>query len=109
MSLESKFQAELIKKIEDRLPGVFILKNDPSHIQGIPDLTILFEDRWATLEVKRSIKDRLYPEPNQEHYVNTMNQMSYSAFVYPEIEEDILNELQHALTTKRPSCVSKRI
>lgn len=70
------------------------MKNDPNYIQGIPDLTILWANRWATLEVKRSLKAP--QQPNQEYYVNVMNQMSFSSFICPENKEEVLNALQQS-------------
>ena len=102
---ENKFQEELAKEIENRIPGSIVMKNDPNYIQGIPDLTVLYKKRWATLECKRSEKDK--HQPNQEYYVNKMNAMSYSAFVYPENKEDVLNELQQALRASGKTRVSK--
>lgn len=103
---ESVFQRSLKKKIEERLPGCIILKNDPTYIQGIPDLTILYNDKWATLEVKakRNAKKR----PNQEYYVDRMKSMSFSAIIFPENEEEVLDELQRALSSKRNARVSRR-
>lgn len=93
--LESKFQASLIKEIKDILPEAIVLKNDPNYIQGIPDLTILYKDRWATLECKRNKTSK--HRPNQDYYVETMNEMSYSAFISPENKEVVLDELQRSL------------
>ena len=62
--LEKIFQSELIKELKALFPGCIILKNDPTYIQGIPDLLILFEDKWAALEVKKSITAS--HRPNQE-------------------------------------------
>ena len=93
--LESKFQKELIDEIKTRLPGSIVMKNDPTYIQGVPDLTVLYEDRWATLECKRS--KTANHQPNQDHYVSKMNAMSFSAFVYPENKEEVLDALQHSL------------
>lgn len=92
---ENKFQAELIKDLKSRFPGCMVLKNDPDYIQGIPDLTILYGKRWATLECKRS--ESATHRPNQEYYVDKMNSMSYSRFIFPENKEAILDELQSAL------------
>ena len=64
--LERIFQSELIKELKELFPGCIILKNDPTYIQGIPDLLILFEDKWAALEVKKSITAS--HRPNQEFY-----------------------------------------
>ena len=93
---ESQFQAQLIKKLNKMLPGIIILKNDPNYIQGIPDLILLYKDRWAALEVKRCAIASV--RPNQAHYVRTMHAMSYAAFIYPENESEILSEVQQSLT-----------
>lgn len=99
MKLESEFQRRLKKEITERFPGCFILKNDPTMQQGIPDLTILYEDKWATLEVKKSAKAT--HRPNQDHYVETMNNMSFSAFIFPENKEEILDELERTFRPER--------
>lgn len=93
--LESKYQALLIKKLEYLFEGCVILKNDANYRQGFPDLLILFNNNWAALEVKQSA--RASHQPNQDYYVDILNIMSFAAFIYPENEEDVLNELQHAL------------
>lgn len=92
---ESQFQAQLIKKLNKMLPGIIILKNDPNYIQGIPDLILLYKNRWAALEVKRGATASV--RPNQAHYVRTMYAMSYAAFIYPENESEILSEVQQSL------------
>lgn len=89
--LENRFQAELIKEIKKRWPGCVVMKNDPNYIQGIPDLTILYRDKWATLECKKS-KDAP-ARPNQPHYVETLDSMSFSAFIFPENREEVLKRL----------------
>lgn len=97
--LETVYQGDIIKKIKRLLPGCYVLKNDPSYIQGIPDLLVLFEDRWAALEVKTS---RTAPnQPNQTFYICEMDNMSFAAFIYPAIEEDVLNALCQALRPRR--------
>ena len=93
--LEKDFQAKLIKELKVMFRGCIIIKNDPNYIQGIPDLLILYNDRWAALEVKKS--KRAHHQPNQEYYVDLMNQMSFASFIYPENKEEILYELQQAL------------
>ena len=93
--LERDFQAKLIKELRLIFKGCIILKNDPNYIQGIPDLIILYNDRWAALEVKKS--EHAPHRPNQEYYVDLMNEMSFASFIYPENKEEILYELQQAL------------
>lgn len=90
--LENKFKTNLIKEIESRFPGCYILHLDPNDIQGIPDLLILYKNKWAALEVKKSEKSS--HRPNQDYYVESLRRMSYSAFIFPENKEKILNELQ---------------
>lgn len=93
--LEKNFQRNFINEILNRFPGAIVLKNDPTYIQGFPDLIILYRNHWAVIECKKS---RYEPyQPNQEFYLAVTNDMSYSATVYPENMEDILNELQQAL------------
>lgn len=90
--LENKFQAKLIKELKDTFPGCVVMKNDSSYIQGIPDLLVLHKDKWAALEVKKN-KNASH-QPNQDYYVNKMNDMSYSRFIYPENKEEVINELK---------------
>lgn len=103
--LERNFQASLIKQIKKRFNGCIVLKTDPNYIQGIPDLLILYGNRWAALEVKKSSKAK--HQPNQDYYVKKMNNMSFARFVSPENKEEILNELCKALQPKRSTCVSR--
>ena len=62
--VEREYQAKLIKRIKELLPGCVVMKNDPEYIQGIPDLTVLYHDKWATLEVKREKNAK--HRPNQD-------------------------------------------
>jgi len=89
---ENEFQAKLIKELKNRFPGCIVLKNDASYIQGIPDLIILNNDKWASLECKKNAKAA--KQPNQEYYVTKMDRMSFSRFIYPENKEEVLDELQ---------------
>lgn len=89
--LESKFQSQLIRKIKNEFPSCMVLKNDPTYLQGVPDLTVFCGNKWAALEVKKS-KNASH-RPNQNYYVDKMNRMSYATFVYPENEKEVLAEL----------------
>lgn len=91
---ENEYQGRLIKKIKERFPGCEVLKNDPNYIQGVPDLTILYKDKWAALECKRSADATL--RPNQSYYISKFDSMSFSRLIYPENEEEVLNELQQS-------------
>ena len=111
MKKESRFQHDLIKKIEDRFPGCYVMKNDANYIQGIPDLTVLWKDKWATLECKRSLKevqDKRYHQANQDYYVERMNKDSFSSFICPENEEEVLSELERSFKahSRRQSRIS---
>lgn len=104
--LESDFQANLIKEIEERFPGCIVMKNDPNYIQGIPDLLVLYNNKWVALECKRSKGEK--PRPNQPYYVEKMNDMSYASFIFPENKEEVLNAIQSTFKPKRTTRVSKR-
>ena len=97
--LERNFQADLIKEIKTRFPGCIVLKNDPNYIQGFPDLTVFYEDRWALLETKRS--KTASHRPNQDYYIEQGNNMSFARFISPENKEEVLNELQQAFRIRR--------
>ncbi|MBS7282723.1 MAG: hypothetical protein KIG93_05565 [Prevotella sp.] len=90
--LERDFQAGLIKDLKQMFPGCIVMKNDSSYIQGIPDLLVLYKDKWASLEVKKA--SNANRQPNQEYYVNQMNEMSFSRFIFPENKESVLNDLR---------------
>lgn len=94
LMLENKFQANLIKELRGLFPGCIVMKNDASYIQGIPDLLILHNDKWASLECKKSASAS--KQPNQEYYVGRMNEMSFSRFICPENKEEVLRDLQSA-------------
>lgn len=92
--LENGFQSKLIKELKQMFPGCIVLKNDANYIQGIPDLLVLFGNKWAALECKR--QTRASKQPNQEYYVNLMDKMSFSRFIRPENKKEVLYELQQA-------------
>ena len=91
---ERKFQAELIKEIKDRFPCCMVLKNDPNYIQGIPDLLVLHKKHWASLECKRTASSS--HRANQDYYVDKMNNMSFSRFIFPENKKEVLDELEQS-------------
>ena len=87
-----RFKTQLIQVIKKRFPGSIVVHLDPNECQGIPDLLILHEDKWADLEGKKS--ESASHRPNQDYYVDLMNEMSFAAFIYPENKEEVLDELQ---------------
>lgn len=92
--LESNFQAKLIRELKDKFPGCIILKNDPGYIQGIPDLLVLYKDKWASLECKQTARAK--KQPNQQYYIGLMDKMSFARFISPENKEEVLYELHQA-------------
>ena len=83
--LERDFQKDLMDEIRD------------GYIQGIPDWTILYKDKWAVLEAKKSKTAK--KQPNQPYYVEELDKMSFARFVYPENKDEVLSEL-HKLFSK---------
>jgi hypothetical protein len=102
---ERQYQAKLIKKLARMFPGCMIWKMDPDYQQGMLDLIILYRDKWASLEVKRS--GDAVVQPNQVHFVQLLNDMSFAAFIYPENEEEVLNALQQAFEPSRRTRISE--
>ena len=92
--LESQFQAKLIKELKKLFPGCIVMKSDSGYLQGIPDLLILFNDKWAALECKQHAGAK--KQPNQESYVGKMDEMSFSRFICPENKEEVLHDLQQS-------------
>ena len=90
--LENKFQANLIRELKNEFPECIVMKNDSSYIQGVPDLLVLHKDKWASLEVKRS--SNASHQPNQDYYVNKMNEMGFSRFIYPENKDNVMTDLR---------------
>lgn len=103
--LESKFQKDLIDDLKELFPGCLVMKTDPRYIQGIPDLLILYKNKWALLECKRNAKAK--HQPNQDQYVDLLNEMSFSSFIYPENKEEVLSELQHAFQPRRKARIPR--
>lgn len=92
--LERDFQASVIKEVKERFPDCIVLKNDANYLQGVPDLLILYKNKWAALECKKSSNSS--HRPNQEYYVEKMNSMSFSRFIFPENREEVLNDLEQS-------------
>ena len=90
---ESIFQSEIKKTIKEKLPNAIIKKQDG--LQGFPDLLILNGNKWAMLECKNSSK--AHHQPNQDIYIQKLNEMSYASFIFPENKEEVLNEVFKAL------------
>ena len=104
--LENRFKTKLIDELEQLFPGCIVIHMDPTEIQGIPDLLILYGDKWAALEGKKTADAPL--RPNQGYYVELMNEMSFAAFIYPENKEEVLHELQQAFRHCRSTRLPRR-
>lgn len=99
VKLESKFQKDFLDEARKRYPGCIALKNDSSYIQGFPDWTLLYEDKWAVLEMKKERGAR--KQPNQDYYVDKLNKMSFSRFVFPENRDEVFEDLDTFFKRKR--------
>lgn len=112
--LESTYQAQLIERLESMFLGCIVIRLDPRFVdvyidgekfsQGVMDLLVLFRGRWATLEVKSWSHARR--RPNQDYFISAFDRLSFAAFICPENEEVILDDLQRALRPRRVSRVS---
>lgn len=102
--LERAYQARVIKRLRQEFDGCYILKNDASYLQGIPDLIFLYGSFWAMLEVKKSANE--FHQPNQDYYVEELNAMSFAAFIYPENEDEVFRALQSAFQPRGHARIS---
>lgn len=102
--LESGFQDKLIDDLEKLLPGCMVFKMD--QWQGLPDILVLYGKTWFSLECKR--ETGASHRPNQDYYVNLMNEMSFSRFIYPENKKEVLNEILQTFRPSRKARVSRR-
>jgi len=94
---EGKFKEKLIGEIEKELPGCIVTKLEADFKNGIPDILILYNGKWATLEAKKDISEVTKQRPNkmaQDNYVATMDKMSFSRYVYPQNKKEIIDELK---------------
>lgn len=89
---EGRFQDDLRERLFELLPGCKIFKMDQH--QGIPDILVLWRDKWALLECKAW--RRAHKQPNQDYWVKKYGEMSFSRFINPENMEEVLRELQQA-------------
>lgn len=93
---ESAFERRVVSDIKSWNDNVLVLKNNASMIQGIPDRTVYFADKFAMLEFKKS-KDAKH-QPNQDWYIDKINSNGgFARFIYPENEEKTLADLKKFL------------
>ncbi len=96
---EAAYQLRLTRKIKEIFPDSYILKNDPHTNQGVPDLLVLIGSHWFMLEVKVSMSSPR--QPNQEHYIRMFDGMSFAAFICPENEEQVFDDIQSTFGVSR--------
>ncbi len=91
---EGRYKTQLTGRIEKRFGSrCLVVRLDAGLRQGVPDMLLLFEGGfWAALEGKTS--ETSPHQPNQPYYVDLMDKLSFAAFIYPENEEAVLNELE---------------
>ena len=89
--LENRFKTTLARELKSLFPGCMVLHLDPNEVQGIPDLLVLYRNKWAVLEGKKHATAS--HRPNQDYYVGLMNSMGFAAFIYPENKDEVLDEL----------------
>jgi len=102
---ETTFKKKFLDRVKDRFPGCEILRGNASTQQGMVDHIILYGPHWAGLEFKKSRSAK--EQPNQDHFVKRLDDMSFGAFVYPENEEEVFDALEQAFTASRRTRISK--
>lgn len=91
--IEGTYRSKLIKKLKVHFPGLIVLHNNPNQIKGIPDLTLLYHNRYAMLETKMAPNSS--KRPNQDTWISYFErQGAFSAFVNASNEKEIINELR---------------
>jgi len=92
MSRESDFEAKFCTWLKRK--GCYVIKNSggPGVPKGTPDRTVLMPGGgWAMLEFKKSEKAPF--QVLQKEQLKRLDDMWYSATVYPENEEEIMAEV----------------
>jgi hypothetical protein len=98
---ESDFQKKLIDKIKMMFPDCEVMKQDPKYCTGIPDLVIFYQNKYAMLECKNSLKayeKSLQNQSIQTYYIEKFSKWSYASYVYPENMDKVLYELQEVFS-----------
>lgn len=90
--LEKDFQKKFIRELEAIFDGCILIKNDAGYIQGFPDWTMFYKNRYAVLEIKKNKSAQ--HQPNQDYYVDLINSMGFARFVYPENKNDVIEDLK---------------
>lgn len=88
--LESSFQSEVIHELKRMWPDSVVRKNPPGYDNGFPDIVAYVGDTWGMFECKRSEHER--HRPNQDWWVERLNEMSFARFIFPENKDEVLRE-----------------
>lgn len=87
--MERNFQAVILNRIRNRIPGIIISKGDDA--QGHPDWSFYYCGKTAFLEFKDSANSPF--QPNQEFYIQYINDTGgFARVIYPENEREVMNE-----------------
>lgn len=95
-TFKRRFKERLHTRMQELGVDIFIIDNK-SNRRSTLDTIVLGPQHWAALEFKRS-KSASH-RPNQDYYVDQWDQLGFASFVYPENEEEILNELEKLFTS----------
>ena len=93
---KKKFKEDFAKRMEKHDQEYDVIENKSGR-RSTPDTIFLGNRVWAALEFKRDVEAE--KQPNQEHYVDKWNRLSYAAIVYPENAEEILDDLERLFVT----------
>lgn len=98
--LENEYQEGLVRRLRSRHPDAIVIAGMDTLRQGFPDLGLWWPNAfWAWLEVKASAAAP--KRPNQDYYVEFANNAHFGAFIYPENEDEVLDDLQQAYQSYR--------
>lgn len=113
---EDVYHTKLVKRLDHTFPGCIIVRLDPRFVdfyidgerysQGVLDILVLYRGRVAALELKRA--RTAAKQANQEYFVQQFGDVCFAAFIFPENEEEVLNDLQQAFSSRRSARASQR-
>lgn len=99
MPRESKFVKDTVRPDLESI-GCMLIKQDPNtSFQGVPDYIVLCNDKWGALETKAAHNSKR--QPNQEYYVEKLDNMSFAAFAHPDNWQEVFDGLQEAFGVGR--------
>ena len=93
-SLERVYQRTIKSKLESKFEGCVVLFLNPLKILGLPDVLVLYKNRWVALETKRFLGAKV--QPLQVYWIRRLNAMSFASFIYPENESEVMDAIQRS-------------